>query len=128
MAAFKFELVSPERLLISEDANEVVVPGSEGDFTVFSGHSPVLSTLRPGVLDVKLADGKSRRVFVKGGFAEVDATSLTVLAQEAVDIADVGKDWAAQQLEAAQQELASAKDDEVRRYAHAAVEALRSLA
>ena len=128
MAAFKFELVSPERLLVSEDANEVIVPGSEGDFTVYAGHSPVLSTLRPGVLDVKLADGKSKRMFVKGGFAEVDPVSVTILAQQAVDVAETGKDWFAKELETAQQELSAAKGDDERRFAYAAVEVLRGLA
>ena len=75
MASFKFELVSPERLLVSADATEVVMPGAEGDFTVLAGHSPVLSTLRPGVLALKLADGGTKRVYVRGGFAEVDAAS-----------------------------------------------------
>ncbi len=81
MTTFKFELVSPERLLLSEDVEQVVVPGSEGDFTVLAGHAPVLSTLRPGVMDVKLPGGKAKRLYVKAGFAEVDPESLTVLAQ-----------------------------------------------
>ena len=63
---FKFELVSPERVLLSEDAEQVVVPGADGDFGVLVGHAPLVSTLRPGMLEV-LLPGKKRRVFVKGG-------------------------------------------------------------
>ena len=128
MANFKFELVSPERLLMSEDVAEVQVPGSEGDFTVLAGHSPVLSTILPGILNVKLADGKSRRIYVKGGFAEVDPVSLTILAQQAVDLADLDKGWVANELEAAEREFASATGDDERRYAYAAVEQLKRLA
>ena len=128
MANFKFELVSPERLLISEDASEVQVPGSEGDFTVLSGHSPVLSTLRPGVLNVKLVDGKSRRIYVKGGFAEVDPASLTVLAQQAVDLAGLDTSWVASELEAAERDLATATGDDEKRNAYSAVEQLKQLA
>lgn len=128
MANFKFELVSPERLLISEDASEVQVPGSEGDFTVLSGHSPVLSTLRPGVLNVKLAEGKARRIYVKGGFAEADPASLTILAQQAVDLAELDKDWVATELASAEQELAAATGDDEKRNAYSAVAELKQLA
>lgn len=124
---FKFELVSPERLVISGEADQVVVPGSEGDFTVLPGHAPVLSTLRPGVLAVTMTGGASKRVYVRGGFAEVDPTSLTVLAQQAVDVAEVDRDWAEDQVEATEKELAGATDDEVRRNAYAALEQLRAI-
>lgn len=127
MANFKFELVSPERLLMSEDVAEVQVPGSEGDFTVLAGHSPVLSTILPGVLTVKLADGKFRKIYVKGGFAEVDPVSLTILAQQAVDLADLDKGWVATELEAAEQEFASATGDDEKRNAYAAVVQLKQL-
>jgi len=73
---FKFELVSPERVLLSIDADQVVVPGSDGEFAVLAGHAPVIATLRPGVLDVT-AGGSKRRLFVKSGFAEVDPSRLT---------------------------------------------------
>ena len=70
---FKFELVTPERMVLSQDASQVVVPGVEGEFTVLPGHAPVISALRPGVVDATLGDARNIRVFVKGGFAEVDA-------------------------------------------------------
>lgn len=124
MATFKFELVSPERLVLSADADQVVVPGTEGDFAVLAGHAPVLSTLRPGVLTVTTADGKAKRLFVRGGFAEVDPSSLTVLAQQVVDLADADRDWIAGEIEAAQKVLAEASGDEARFDARATLDAL----
>jgi F-type H+-transporting ATPase subunit epsilon len=86
---FKFELVTPERMVLSQDAAQVVVPGVEGEFTVLAGHAPVIAGLRPGVVDATLADDRTMRVFVKGGFAEVDADRLIVLAERASDVADL---------------------------------------
>ena len=83
---FKFELVTPERMALSEDVGQVVVPGVEGDFTVLPGHAAVISALRPGIIDVTLPDARKTRIFVKGGFAEVDADHLTVLAERALDV------------------------------------------
>ncbi|MFO1172021.1 MAG: F0F1 ATP synthase subunit epsilon [Hyphomicrobiaceae bacterium] len=127
MTTFKFELVSPERLLISEDVEQVVVPGSEGDFTVLAGHSPVLSTLRPGVMDVKLPGGKAKRLYVKAGFAEVDPESLTVLAQQAIDVAEIDAQWLARSIKDAEEDLADAKTDAARLNANAALSHLRAL-
>ena len=69
---FQFELVSPERLLMSDEVEQVVVPGSEGYFTVMKGHAPFMSTMRPGVVDVTKG-GQMDRIFVRGGFADVSA-------------------------------------------------------
>lgn len=126
MATFKFELVSPERLVMSADAEQVVVPGTEGDFAVLAGHAPVLSTLRPGILAVTLSDGKPKRLFVRGGFAEVDPASLTVLAQQAVDLADAGRDWIAKEIETAEKAFAEADSDDARFDARATLDALRA--
>ena len=89
---FQFDLVSPERLLMSEKVDQVVVPSSEGQFTVLSGHAPVMATLRPGVLEISHG-GKDERIFVRGGFADVNAEGLTVLAEEAIPMTelDVGQ-------------------------------------
>jgi len=79
----RFELVSPERLLLSEQVGMVVVPGTEGNFGVLPGHALFISTVRPGVIDV-YEDGKvTERIFVSGGFAEVTPERCTVLADEA---------------------------------------------
>ncbi len=121
---FRFELVTPERMALSEDVAQVVVPGVEGEFTVLPGHAPVISALRPGVIQVALADASKTRIFVKGGFAEVDADHLTVLAERAIPVEALD---AAGELETAEAELAAAADDASRLAAASAVERLRAL-
>lgn len=123
---FKFELVSPERVLMSEDVEQVVLPGTEGDFAVLTGHAPFVSTLRPGVLEVTAASGR-KRLLVKGGFAEVDPARLTVLAEQAFDVADLDAEKIAVELAAAETALASAKDDEARLQAYTLVEQFKAL-
>ena len=88
---FSFELVSPERLLLSKDASMVVIPGAEGDFGVLVGHTPLISALRPGVIDVYVGDTVDERIFVAGGFAEVTGARCTVLAEEAVPIDEINQ-------------------------------------
>lgn len=83
-----FDLVSPEQLLLSAEADMVTIPGSEGEMGVMAGHAPVITTLRPGIITV--SDGKAaQRFIVLGGFAEVTQTKLTVLAEEAIPAADL---------------------------------------
>lgn len=123
---FRFELVSPERILLSEDAEQVVVPGAEGEFTVLVGHAPVISALRPGVLDITLP-GSRRRVFVKGGFAEVEPDRLTVLAPVALDVDELDAARLAEEIGIAEGELAEAADDEARSRAEGALERLKAL-
>jgi F-type H+-transporting ATPase subunit epsilon len=124
---FKFELVTPERMLLSEDATQVVVPGVEGEFTVLAGHAPVVSALRPGVVDATLGDARKMRVFVKGGFAEVDAERLIVLAERALDLDATDASTIAFELQAAEADLAAAATDAARLAAHSAVDRLRAL-
>lgn len=124
---FKFELVSPERVLLSEDAEQVVLPGVQGDFAVLAAHAPMLSMLRPGVLDIQLP-GRARRVFVKGGFAEVEPDRLTVLAQTAFDPeASTAAGVISAELANAEAELDAAEDDDARFMAQEAVDRLRAL-
>jgi F-type H+-transporting ATPase subunit epsilon len=124
---FKFELVTPERMALSEDVTQVLVPGVEGEFTVLPGHAPVISALRPGVIEVVEPDATRTRIYVKGGFAEVDADRLTVLAERALDVAAMGPDLIARELEIAEADLAAAADDASRLAAASAVERLRTL-
>ena len=91
MATFQFNLVSPEKLLFTGEVTQVDVPGSEGDFGVLAGHSPFVTTLRPGILTMYREDG-ALRVAVSGGFAEVSDAGLTVLADVAVPVEDVNHD------------------------------------
>ena len=90
MATFHFELVSPEKLLFSGDVEQVDVPGAEGDFGVLAGHAPFVSALRPGILTVHAASGE-QKIVVLGGFAEVSADGLTVLADVAEKAADIDR-------------------------------------
>ena len=124
---FKFELVSPERILLSVDADQVVVPGADGDFAVLAGHAPVIATLRPGVLDVT-AGGTKKRLFVRSGFAEVDPTRLTVLAQQAYDVDDMTTAIVADEMKIAEAELANAKTDEAKAMADTLISELKRLA
>lgn len=84
-----FDLVSPERLLLSEDAVMVTIPGTEGEMGVMAGHAPVITTLRPGT--IRVTDGASAvdAYFVAGGFAEINGLKITVLAEEAVALNDL---------------------------------------
>lgn len=87
----QFELVSPERLLLSEAVEMVVVPGTEGDFGVLKDHAPLISALRPGVIEVHDAGAIKERIFVAGGFAEVTGERCTVLAEEAMTCANIDR-------------------------------------
>ena len=109
--AVEFELVSPERLLVSQAVDMVVVPGEEGDFGVLPGHALLMTELRPWVVEVYEDDGVSDRLFVAGGFAEVTPRRCTVLAEEALTLADVGRDTAASRLSDAVQAVEDARDD-----------------
>src|SRR6516225_6486620 len=88
---FQFELVSPEKILVSEEAKMVVVPGEDGDFGVLASHAPLLSAIRPGVVRVTSASGEEKKFFVAGGFADVTPSLLSVLAEEAVNVAEIDK-------------------------------------
>ena len=105
-----FELVSPERLLASEDADMVVVPGAEGDFGVLPEHAPVMAVLRPGVIAVYEGDRVTQRYFVAGGFADVNEKGVTVLAEAAEPVAELSGDAARQALKEAQDDLAAARE------------------
>jgi F-type H+-transporting ATPase subunit epsilon len=127
MAALHFELVSPARLLFSGDVESVSIPGTEGDMGIFVGHAPVLSTLRPGVVTVDKGQGNPEKIFVRGGFAEVNPAGLTVLAEVAIPMAELDAATLAQQVKDAEEDVADAKDDETRRRASENLEHLKAL-
>ena len=79
--AFTFELVSPAKLVFSGEAAEVSAPGVEGYFTVMANHAPFMTTLKPGVVEAKLADGGEMKIFVLGGLADVSPNGFTLLAE-----------------------------------------------
>jgi F-type H+-transporting ATPase subunit epsilon len=125
--ALHFELVSPERLLFSGDVAEVDIPGTEGDMGILPGHAPVLSTLRPGVITVTKDAGAKERIFVRGGFAEVNPQGLTVLAEVAIPVAELNAAVLAQQVQDAQEDVTDAQDDEARRRAQESLDHLLAL-
>jgi F-type H+-transporting ATPase subunit epsilon len=110
----KFELVSPERLVLSEDVDMVVVPGGEGDFGVLKGHSPLVSTLRFGTIDVHDGGAIKDRIFVAGGFAEVTSDGVTVLAEEAARLTEIDKGALTGEIETLRAKLAAATSDDER--------------
>jgi F-type H+-transporting ATPase subunit epsilon len=124
---FKFELVSPERLLISADVREVLVPGSEGDFTVLPNHAPVIAMLRPGILRVPGYDGPNGAIYVRGGLADVGPERLIVLAEQAVPLGQVDAAFIAREIADAEKEVAASKDEDSRFQAEDVLERLRSL-
>jgi F-type H+-transporting ATPase subunit epsilon len=127
MAKLHFDLVSPERLLISAEVDQVDVPGSEGDFGVMANHAPVMTTLRPGVLTIQSPGKAGEKYFVRGGFAEVTLGGLTVLAEEAMPLAELDTAALDQRIKNAEEDVADAKDDAVRDRAKTQLDRLREL-
>ena len=113
----QFDLVSPERLLLSESVAQVVVPGAEGYFTALAGHAPFMTTLKPGVVEITRATGDVRRFFVRGGFADVSPAGLTILAERALPVEDVNADMLAVEISAAEQDVSNAGEHHARRAA-----------
>ncbi len=106
-----FELVAPERLLASEEVDMVVAPGADGDFGVLPEHSPLMSLLRPGVIEIYEGDRVAQRIFVGGGFAEVNEKGCIVLAEEAMPVGEIDVEAAQKRIKFAKDDLASAGDD-----------------
>ena len=127
MAGLHFELVSPAKLLFSGDVASVNIPGTEGDMTIMPMHAPVLSTLRPGIVVVTKDSGAPEKIFVRGGFAEVNAKGLTVLAETAIASGDLDAGALAAQIKSAEDEVAAAKGDEGKRRANENLEHLKGL-
>ena len=127
MASFSFELVSPERLLFSGEVESVVVPGTEGEMTVMKDHAPLMTTLKPGVVSVEEAAGKTSRLFVRGGFADVAPTGLTILAESAVPVEQLDAAKIEAEMQDAREDVADAQDDETRRLAQEKLDQLGEL-
>ena len=127
MAGLHFELVSPARLLFSGEVASVTIPGTEGEMGIFAGHAPVLSTLRPGVVTITRDQGSPEKIFVRGGFAEVNPSGLTLLAETAIPLAELDAAALAQQIKDSEEDVADAKDDETRRRAQENLDHLKAL-
>ena len=122
-----YDLVSPERLLRSGEADMVVVPGSDGDFGVLPGHAPVISTIRPGVIEIHEAGSGSEQIFISGGVCEVSTDRCTVLADEAVAVGDLDRSDLEHRLKIAEADLVDAKTDDQAHHAADAVVLLKDL-
>ncbi len=127
MASFLFELVSPEKLLFTGEVEEVVVPGTEGEFTVLKDHAPLMSTLKPGVVTVVETAAKQSRLFVRGGFADVAPTGLTILAEMAVPVEELDAAKIEAEMQDAREDVADAPSDESRRLAQEKLDQLGEL-
>ncbi|MHA6689105.1 F0F1 ATP synthase subunit epsilon [Devosia sp. A449] len=124
----KIEIVSPERLVLSEVVTSVTVPGSEGYFTVMADHAPFMTTLRAGFITVHGLNNRDEIFFVQGGFADVSFEGLTILAERSVPFTDFDQADLAAQIKAAEAELAAAPTPEDKSYAQEIVSALLNLA
>ena len=105
-----FDLVSPERLLLSEEADMVTVPGADGYMGVMAGHAPLVSTLRVGMIDVNKG-GQDSRYFIRGGFAEVNPKKIVVLAEEAIPMAEFDLAVLDRRIKDTEEDLIAAKTD-----------------
>jgi len=114
MATFHFELVSPDKQMFSGEAESVLVPGSEGDFVVLKDHAPVMASLKPGVIAIEDAAGKHRRIFVRGGFADVSPAGLIVLAETALPEGELDAARLDQEIRDTEEDLADAPDEQKR--------------
>jgi F-type H+-transporting ATPase subunit epsilon len=126
MANFPFELASPARLVFSGAVEQVDVPGAEGDFGVLAGHAPLIAALRPGILTIREAGG-AKRLFVRDGFAEVNSSGLTVLAEFAVSVEELDPDGLKKEIEAAEVRLTEAKEGPARDKAAERVDQLKQV-
>jgi F-type H+-transporting ATPase subunit epsilon len=117
MAAFHFELVSPERLVFSGEVDSVVAAGVEGEFTVLADHAPAMSTLKPGIVEINAAPATHLRYFVRGGFADVAPEGFTILAEHAIPLEEFDAAKLASDVKDAEEDVADAKTDEERRLA-----------
>jgi F-type H+-transporting ATPase subunit epsilon len=119
-----FDLVSPERLLLSRQVDMVTVPGTEGYMGVMAGHAPLVSTLRAGLIDMR-DEGQDTRFFIRGGFAEINAAKITVLAEEAVPFGELEIALLDQRIADAQEDEIAAKTDAERARAAQLVDDLK---
>ncbi len=114
---FSFELVAPERLLFSGAVEAVIVPSVEGEMTVLANHAPVMAVLKAGIVIVDEGKGTARRLFVRGGFADVRPDGLTILAEQAVPVEELHDAVIDIQIKTAEDEVGGAMTDEARRLA-----------
>lgn len=124
--SINIEIVSPEKLVLSAEVNSITVPGTEGYFTVMGEHAPLMTTLRPGFVTVNQSSGHDI-FYVRGGFAEVSAGSLTILAEEATHIDDFERPQIEAAIKEARDALVAAQTEEDKQGAQFIVSSLENL-
>lgn len=122
---FKFELVSPERILFSGDVISVIVPSVEGEMTILAGHAPLVATLKAGIVFVRTTDNNGKEFFVNGGLAEVNASTTTILAEQGRFIEDVNASVLEQEILAAETRHAATQDEAEKKRLHDVLVQLR---
>jgi F-type H+-transporting ATPase subunit epsilon len=127
MPTFHFDLVSPEKLLLSSEVAQVDLPGAEGDFGVLAEHAPIVSTLRPGIIVIHGETGEPLRIVINGGFAEVGPAGLTVLADSAVPLEEFDVATLAEAIKDTEEDVADSKDDRQRDKLARRLDQLRTL-
>jgi F-type H+-transporting ATPase subunit epsilon len=127
MAAFHFDLVSPEKLLFSGPVESVIVPGTEGEFTVLKDHAPLMAMLKPGIVTVEETAAKKARLFVRAGFADVSSGGLTILAEQAIPVEELDAAKIDADIKDAEEDVADAATDEGRRLAREKLDQLREV-
>ena len=125
--AFHFELVSPEKILFKDEVESVVIPAGEGEMTIMSGHAPVMTALRPGVVTVAQTGGKSRRLFVRGGFADVSANGFILLAEQSLPLEELDAAALDREIQNASEDVADAKEQEAKQRAATRLAQLQEL-
>jgi len=125
MATFKFELVSPERILFSGDVVSVIVPSVEGEMTVLAGHAPLVATLKTGIVFVQTGDSNGKEFFVNGGLVEINAVSTTILAEQGRFIEDVDSAVLDQEIVTAETKLTGSHDEDEKKRLHDTLVQLR---
>ncbi len=121
-----FNLVSPEKELMSRDVDQVDIPGTEGWIGVLPNHSPLMTTLAPGMVKIRTGSDE-QRIFVRGGFAEISPAGLTVLAEEAMKAEDLDAAAIAQKVKDAEEDLADADTDEKKLAAQQSLTSLKEI-
>ena len=127
MAAFPFELVSPEKLLFSGVVEEVVVPGTAGEFTVLKDHAPLMSTLRPGIIVIGETASNRQELFVRGGFADVSPEGLTILAEYAIPLGELDSGKLDGEIKDAEEDFDDAEGEVPKRLAKERLDKLQEL-
>ena len=121
-----FDLVSPEQRVFAGEVDQVVVPGADGEFGVLAGHAPFMSTIRSGAIAIHVG-GDVTRTFIHGGFAEVTSEGLTILAEEAIDLASVDAADVERELTEAREDLGQARNEDETRDAQGRIEKFEAL-